>query len=200
MPFELYIWKSPRPADADEADALLQAWSDAGGGHPRAGFAEPSEVDPGKAPFDVSDDVVWFSREMSGDAPPVWSPDRPATRPHPTRLVSVPLAGEDAQETAGDVYGLAAKYDLVVYDPQQRRVHPPLADMAAHASATFWPRGAVQAFLAGAAGAVLAVVAWFLGIPILSGIGIVIGAFLVLMSVYTFIHEGRIAVRSRAAR
>ena len=63
--------------------------------------------------------------------------------------------------------------------------------MAAYASATFWPRGATQAAVAGAAGAVIAAVAWVLNIPILSGIAIVVGAFLLVMAVYTFVHEGR---------
>jgi hypothetical protein len=67
--------------------------------------------------------------------------------------------------------------------------------MAAHASATFWPAGAIQAAVAGGVGGVIAVVAWFLDIPLLSGILVVVGGFLVVMAVYTFIHEGRKAAR-----
>ena len=63
--------------------------------------------------------------------------------------------------------------------------------MAAHASATFWPGGAIQAAVAGGIGGVIAVVAWFLGIPLLSGVLVVVGGFMVVMAVYTFIHEGR---------
>jgi hypothetical protein len=197
MTFEVYVWKSPRPADADEAEALLRAWSDAGGGKPVAGEADTSEIDPSRSPFEPSDDVRWFSRELSGDFPPVWSPDRPAKREHPDRLVVMPFEQEAASELLGEVYGIAAKYDLIVYDPQRRSVHQPLADMAAYASATFWPRGAIQAAVAGAGGAVLAVAGWFLGIPILSGVGIVIGLFLVVMAIFTFVHQGGVALRSR---
>ena len=95
------------------------------------------------------------------------------------------------------VYGLAAKYDLVVYDTRNHGVHLPLEELAEYASATFWPGGAIQAAVAGGIGLVIAVVAWFLGIPVLSGIAIVIGGFLFVMAVYTFIHEGRKAMKAR---
>lgn len=169
----IYVWKLPRPADAEEAEALLR--DDA---------------------FEPSDEVRWFSREMTGDAPPVWSPDRPATREHPDRVVAVPLEAATLRETLSEVYGLAAKYDLVVYDPQRRTVHAPQAEMAAYASATFWPRGAIRASAAGAVGATIAAVAWLLGIPILSGLAIIIGGFLFVMSAGTFIHEARVRMAS----
>ena len=72
-------------------------------------------------------------------------------------------------------------------------------NLAEYASATFWPGGAIQAAVAGGIGLVIAVVAWFLGIPVLSGIAIVIGGFLFVMAVYTFIHEGRKAMKARRA-
>ena len=110
-----------------------------------------------------------------------------------------PVAGHAARllET---VFGLAAKYDLVVFDTRSRRVHLPLEEMAAHASATFWPAGAIQAGVAGSIGGVIAVVAWFLGIPLLSGLLMLIGGFMFVMAVYTFIHEGRKAARARQKR
>ena len=185
---ELYVWKAPLPRDANEAEALVRAWRGSA-----AGTGGASEA----GPFESSDDVTWFSRELTGDAPPVWNPDRPATREHPDRVVVVPLEEATLRETLGEVYGLAAKYDLVVYDPQRGAVNRPQAEMAAYASATFWPRGAIRAFLAGAGGGLLAVAAWFLSIPILSGIAIVIGLFLFAMAVYSFMHETRLAIRNR---
>jgi Flp pilus assembly protein TadB len=103
----------------------------------------------------------------------------------------VPITPESARETIEEVYSLALKYDLVVFDPQRRALHEPMAEMSAYASATFWPRGAIQAATAGGAGAVIAVVAWFVGIPIVSGVAVIIGAFLFAMSVLTFGAEGR---------
>jgi Flp pilus assembly protein TadB len=69
--------------------------------------------------------------------------------------------------------------------------------MAAHASATFWPGGAIQAAVAGGIGGAIAVVAWVLGIPVLSGLLVVVGGFMVVMAVYTFIHEGRKTAKNR---
>ena len=63
--------------------------------------------------------------------------------------------------------------------------------MAAHASATFWLAGAIQAAVAGSIGGLVAIVAWFVGIPVISGVLVVIGGFMVVMAAYTFIHEGR---------
>lgn len=53
-----------------------------------------------------------------------------------------------------------------------------LEEMAAYASATFWPRGAIRAAVAGAVGGLLAVGAWLIGIPLLSGVLVLIGGFL----------------------
>jgi hypothetical protein len=103
---------------------------------------------------------------------------------------------DDALDT---IFGLGAKYDLVLFDTRSRRVHVPLEEMAADASATFWPRGAIQAALAGGFGGVLAVVAWLISIPLLSGLLALLGGFMVVMAGYTFVHEGRKAVDSRRA-
>ena len=84
----------------------------------------------------------------------------------------------------------------MVFDARSRRVHLPLEEMAAHASATFWPGGAIQAAVAGGIGGAIAVGAWFLGIPVLSGLLVVVGGFMVVMAVYTFIHEGRKTARN----
>ena len=114
--------------------------------------------------------------------------------------MAVPLdvtTEEQLRELLSEVYGLATKYDLVVYDPIRGMVNRPQADLAAYASATFWPRGAIRAFLAGGGGAILAAGAWAIGIPILSGVAIVVGLFVVVMAVFTFVHEGRIALRRR---
>ena len=36
-----------------------------------------------------------------------------------------------------------------------------------------------------------------MGIPLISGIVAVVGAFLFVMAVYSFVHEGRVAWRAR---
>ena len=194
MTFDLYAWKTPRDIDDERARTLVDGWQEAGG-------------DPAAAPFDPSTDVGWFFRELMQDEPaleassdaiptqtrtPIWlsGTDEP-----PARVVGVRMSPATSREAIDPIFSLAAKYDLVLFDTRSRRVHRPLEEMAAHASATFWPAGALQAGVAGGIGGVIAVVAWFLGIPLLSGILVVMGGFLVVMAVYTFVHEGRRAMR-----
>lgn len=195
MAFDLYAWKSPRALDADRAEELLESWRATGS-------------DPSTSPFEPDADVGWFHRELMKDVPglvvssdavpnpsaaPIWL--AATTEQPPARLVVISLSPTAPRDTIEAIFGLAAKYDLVLFDARSRRVHLPLEEMAAHASATFWPGGAIQAGVAGGIGGVIAVVAWFLGIPLLSGLLVVVGGFLVVMAVYTFIHESRKATR-----
>ena len=131
----------------------------------------------------------------SASKTPIWLGTTPD--PPPARVVRIPVTAATPTDVLDSVYGLAAKYDLVLYDTRDRGIHLPLEDLAEYASATFWPAGAIQAAVAGGVGLVIAVVAWFLGIPVLSGIAIVIGGFLFVMAVYTFVHEGRKAMKAR---
>ena len=197
MTFDLYAWKSPRDLESDALDALFDRWQADGG-------------DPAASPFEPSTDIGWFYLELTKDEPelgatsdaipsasrtPVWLGTTPD--PPPARVVKLPLSPETPPDVVESIFGLAAKYDLVLYDTRDRSVHLPLEDMAAYASATFWPGGAIQAAVAGGVGLVIAVVAWFLGIPVLSGIAIVIGLFLFVGAIYTFIHEGRKTMKAR---
>jgi hypothetical protein len=196
--FDLYAWKSPRDLDADRAEALVESWPETGG-------------DTSEAPFDPSADVGWFYQELMKDAPgldatsdavpnpssaPIWL----ATDPEPpARVVGMRLPPATPHDVLDSIFGLAAKYDLVLFDARSRRVHFPLEEMAAHASATFWPAGAIQAAVAGSIGGVIAVVGWLVGIPLLSGLLVLVGGFVVVMAVYTFVHEGRKAAIARRA-
>ena len=200
MTFDLYAWKSPRDLDGDGAAALIESWNEVGG-------------DPAAAPFEPSTDVGWFYRELTKDEPeleassdalpntskaPLWL-TAPADPP-PARVVRIPVSPDTPRDLLDSIFGLAAKYDLVLYDTRTRSLHLPLEGMAAYASATFWPAGAIQAAVAGGVGLLMAVVAWFIGVPVLSGIAIVIGLFLFVGAIYTFIHEGRKRLKARRAR
>jgi hypothetical protein len=141
--------------------------------------------------------------ESSSDAVPDASPAPRllATTPEPpARVVRMRLAPATSLDALDTIFGLAAKYDLVLFDARSRRVHIPLEEMAAHASATFWPGGAIQAAVAGGIGGVIAVVGWFLGLPLLSGILLLLGGFMVAMAVYTFVHEARKSVKGGRTR
>ena len=191
MNVTLHIWHAPRVSDTNAAAELVGA--------------NESVV------FEASNDVHWFYNELVRDAPGLESTvvaDVPhehgkekwfwADDPGPVdRLVTVTLTDTTPPEVLDDIFSLAAKYDLVVYDPENVRLVRPLEAMAAYAEATFWPSGAIQAGVAGLAGLAIAVVAWIVSIPILSFIAIVVGGFMFVMAVYSFIHAGRVAVRSR---
>ena len=188
--FDLYVWKSPRDVDAKTADTLVTGWHETGG-------------DPGSSPFEPSTDVGWFYREIVRDLPHLEAssdialsrgkaPIVLATMPEvPARVVGLRLSPDVQRAELESIFGLAAKYVLVLFDRRSGRVHRPLDAMAAHASAAFWPSGAMQAAVAGVVGAVIAVVAWFVGIPLLSGLLVLAGAFMFAMAGYTFVREGR---------
>ena len=190
MTFDLYVWKGPRDLDASGARALVEGWPGGVGEAPTG-------------PFEPSTDVAWFYRELLRDEPaveiatdaepgtsrlPIWLQTED---PPPARVVAMRLGPATAREDLGAIGGLAAKYDLVLFDARSGRVHEPLKEMAEYAHATFWWRGATQAAVAGGGGAVLAVVAYVLSIPLLSGVLILVGGFLFVMAVLTFVHEGR---------
>ena len=190
MTFDLYLWHGPRDLDAERARALLADWQAAGG-------------DPAASPFEPSTDVGWFHRELSTDAPgmdvlsdaapsgsstPIWMS---ATNEPAARLVALRLSPATPPDALDDVFSLAAKYDLVLFDARSGRLHLPLAEMGEYASATFWPAGAIQAAVAGAVGGVIAVAAWLAGVPIVSGVLALVGGFMLVMAVFTFVHEGR---------
>jgi hypothetical protein len=194
--FDLYVWKSPRDLDADRAEALIKSWDDA-------------DDDPRVTPFEPSTDVGWFYRELLKDLPGIEASSdieaHRSTKPMwlsandeepPAHVVGMRVSPSTPREELETILGLAAKYDLVLFDTRTRRVHLPLEAMAAHASATFWPAGAIQAAVAGGIGGVIAVVAWFFGIPLLSGLLMLIGGFMFAMAVYTFVHEARKAARA----
>jgi hypothetical protein len=197
MPFDLYVWESPRDVDDERAAALVRAW-------------EAEGEDPATAPFQPSTDIGWFHRELFNDRTSLElvsdANPHPSTKPVwlsggdeelPARIVAIRVTPQSTADDVDDVFSLAAKYDLVVFDGQSGRVRLPLQEMAAYADATFWPSGAIRAAVAGGAGLLIAIVAWVLGIPILSGIAIVVGGFLFVMAVFTFVHAGRQAIRER---
>ena len=196
MTVDLVVWKAPRDLDAAGAETLVRDWQSAGG-------------DPETSPFEPSDDVGWFHRELAKDEPGLVlvsdAVPNPSTAPiwlstgsePPARVVAIRLPPAGHGEGLDTIFGLAAKYDLVVFDARAGVAHLPLAELAEYASATFWPAGAIRAAVVGGLGAVVAFVAWSLGIPIVSGLVALIGAFLFVMAVYTFVHEGRKAATAR---
>ena len=54
MPFDLYVWQSPRDVDDEGASALVREWEAAG-------------ADPALGPFEPRRDIGWFHRELVND-------------------------------------------------------------------------------------------------------------------------------------
>ena len=192
--FDLVVWAEPRDVDDDGAALLVRDWLAAG-------------ADPRAAPFVPSTDIGWFHRELGGERPdlelvsdavpsgsrtPIWlsSEDEP-----PARVVAIRLRPTTAPETLESILGLAVKYDLVLFDARRGRVHRPLAELDARATATFWPGGAIRSIVAGLVGLAIVVGAWLLAIPILSGLAIVVGAFLVVLTVVVLVDQTRRRLR-----
>lgn len=196
MRFDVYAWAAPRDLTAEEASARIEAW-EAGGG------------DPAAAPFEPSSDTAGFYREVEHDLRgmpelhivadaephtgrgPAWlhtDPDPPA---HVVAIRLPRTTPKQLQEAVAIVYGTATKYDLLFLDVNQGVVHRPMAEMAAYASATFWPLGAIRAVLVGGVALLFAVGAYLVGIPILSGLVIIVGLFMFVLSVATLVAEAR---------
>ena len=196
MNFDIYVWAAPRDLDADAARDMVAAWEAAG-------------ADPSQSPFEPSTDIGWFRRELgnaapllevSSDAVPKASrlPIVLSTEDEPpARVIAIRLPRDDAaaaHEALEEIYSLAVKYDTVVYEPARAAIHQPQREMAEYASATFWPRDAIRTVVAIVIGLGIAVVAWQLGVPLVSGGIALFALFMVAIFVVTLVSEGRKAL------
>ena len=191
--FDIYVWAAPRDLDADAAGELVAAWEAAGG-------------DPAQAPFDPSGDIGWFHRELVKDLPwldvtsdaipnqsrlpIVLSPDNEP----PARVIAIRLPRDDGgarREAVEEVYSLATKYDAIVYEPGRGAIHEPNREMAEYASATFWPGGAIRTVVALVISVAVAVIAWQVGAPLLSGAITLFALFMVGIFGFTLVAESR---------
>lgn len=196
MRYDVYAWSAPRDLSVDEAVQRIEAW-------------EAEGADLVRAPFEPSIDVAGLYRELEHDLRevpgfeivadaqkhtgrgPVWLQSDP---PPPARIAAIRLprtTEEDLAQSLSSLYGTATKFDLVLLDANRRAIHQPLQELSEHASATFWPGGAIRAVLVGGVGLIAAIAAYLLGIPILSGLVIIIGLFLFALSIATLVSESR---------
>ena len=194
MEFDLYVWAAPRNLDDAAVAESIEAWEAAGG-------------DPSASPFEPSTDVGWFARELRKDEPAldlktdaVPNPSRTpivlsGSDEPPARIVAIRLPDATPGEAFETIYSLAMKYDLLVFDSARRTVRTPLAEMNAYASATFWPAGAIRSVVVGGLAGIVAVAAWAVGIPVVSGVVAVIGGFMFVLAAVTLVAEGRKALR-----
>jgi hypothetical protein len=199
MRHDIYAWSAPRDLSPEDAANRIEGWEADGG-------------DPARAPFEPSSDTAGFYRELEHDMRdlpgfaivadaephtgrgPVWLQTDPAPPAHIV-AVSLPRGPESAlREVLNDVYGTGTKFDLILLDANNGVLHEPMAEMAAYADATFWPSGAIRSGIAGGGGLLAAIAAYLLGIPIFSGLVMIIGLFMFVLSVAVFASQ----VRKRA--
>ena len=199
MPFDIYVWSAPRDLDASAAGDLVQGWEAAGG-------------DPALSPFEPTTDVGWFYRELTKDMPdldamsdgapststkPIWLATEPDQH---ARIVGITVPRDDpdaAREVLEEVFSLAVKYDVVVYEATRGVIRQPQVEMAEHASSTFWPGGAIRTVVAIVIGVAVAVGAWLVGIPLLSGLVALFAAFMVAIFVVSLVAAGQKALKRR---
>jgi hypothetical protein len=196
MRYDIYVWAAPRDLSAEDATHRIEDW-EAGGG------------DPTQAPFEPSSDTAGFYRELEHDMRdlpgfeivadaephrgrgPVWLQTDPAPPAH-IAAVTLPRGSAAAlRDVLNDVYGIATKFDLILLDASNGRLHEPMAEMGAHADATFWPSGAIRSAIAGGGGLVAAIAAYGIGIPIVSGLVMIVGLFMFTLSVVVFAGYAR---------
>jgi hypothetical protein len=200
MAFDIYVWSEPRDLEADAAEALIRTWQESGG-------------DPFASPFEPTTDVGWFYRELTKDLPDVdaMSDGEPNTTSRPIWLapepdqyarfvgVNVPRNDPDlAREVLEEVFSLAVKYDVVVYEPARGIIRRPQAEVADYASSTFWPGGAIRTVIAIVIGVAVVVGAWAVGVPLVSGIVALFAAFMVAIFAFTLVVEGQKARKRRS--
>jgi hypothetical protein len=197
--YDVYVWAAPHDLDADAAADAVGAWEAAGG-------------DPAQSPFEPSTDIGWFRRELqnsipslevSSDAIPKASrvpivlsaEDEP-----PARVIAIRLPRDDAaglRDAIEEIYSLALKYDTIVYEPARGVIHQPNVEVGEYASATFWPRQALRTVVAIVIGLAVAIGAWQIGIPLLSGGVALFALFMVAIFVVALVSEGRKALGRR---
>ena len=196
MRYDIYAWQAPRDLTPEEAADRIDAW-------------EARGADPADAPFEASSDTAGFYRELEHDMRdlpgfeivadaephrgrgPVWLQTEPAPPAHIAAL-TLPRGSESAlREVLNDVYGTATKFDLILLDAANGRLHEPMAEMGAYAERTFWPNGAIRTAIAGGGGLLAAIAAYVIGIPIISGLVMIVGLFMFLLSVSVFVTYAR---------
>jgi hypothetical protein len=187
MTYDLLVWKSPVVSDQDVARAMVDVW-----------LADE------RGPFEASGDVSRFYDALLAKYPPLESLTQElhdTSRSSPwaqtpersDRVVAMSFVWSVPGEVIDDVFALAREHGLVLYDPQGPDIHlPGGSDEAARREGFTW------ATLVGIAGALLAIVAWRLSIPILSGVLVVVGAALALMAIATVIHVARESLAARS--
>ncbi len=172
MSYDLYAWKGPLPSSEDDAGRLLEGDESA---------------------FEPSDDLIRFYDELAARYPVLeWDGEEEAdgtpctwgvTAERSDRLVGLNFTWSVPGEVIDDVVTLARRLDLVLYDPQGPDFHSP-AELVVEPTRRD-PAVLRQALVGTLIGAAVLGVGIVLPVPVLDWIVIVIGAFIVVMGIFS---------------
>ena len=154
--------------------------------------------------FEPSPELAAFHEELirlypalenidEDDVPPTWA----ATPRRSDRVMSMDYSWSAPDEMLDELERLARKHKLMFYDPQGptlRGPEPPTIEPVAPPA-----REVGRVTLIGVAAVLVAVGAWYASITILSGLVIVVAAFLALMSALTLVHYAHEHLKARSA-
>jgi hypothetical protein len=160
MSMGLYVWKGPLVSE-EEAARLLHRFDEG-----------ETEV------FEASEEVLRFYDELVAKYPDLEA--EPSDR-----VVGISLAWSVPDDVLDEIVALAREHDLVLYDPQGPSFHSPAElDVVLIRRDPLVLRQVLVGTLIGVALLVGGLVA---PIPVLNWIAIVIGAFLIVMGLYSVV-------------
>ena len=172
MSFDLYAWKRPLPSSEDDAHGLIQG--------------DESAFEPSEDLLQFYDELLerypvleWDGDEELEGAASTWG----VTGDRSDRMVGLSFTWSVPGEVLDEVVALARKHDLVLYDPQGPDFHSP-AELVVEPIRRD-PAVLRQALVGSLIGVAVLVVGLVLPLPVLDWILIVIGAFIVVMGIYS---------------
>lgn len=112
--FDLYLWASPSPVTADQADAICQ----------RLAEGDQSVTTPSPRLLEFASELMARYPRLEDAASPEDSPWSMSPDVTPERVILC-MSFSQAPQTSTGILELASRHSLVCYDPQGGQVHHP---------------------------------------------------------------------------
>ena len=114
MTFDLYLWASPSPVTADQADAICQ----------RLAEGDQSATTPSPRLLEFASDLIARYPRLEDLASPEDSPWSMSPDVTPQRVILC-MGYSHAPQASTGILELASRHSLVCYDPQAGHIHHP---------------------------------------------------------------------------
>jgi hypothetical protein len=172
----LVLWKAPVVDDPDEAEALLEAYYE-------------NEDD---SAFEPSEDISRVREELlrrfpapgeRADASNPWA-DFPPEETDRLLLLSIRWGADNA--VIDDTVALAREHELVVYDPQGPAVYLPSDPIEPEPFRLGFADYAKTSLLV-LAGVILFAAGWWLPVPVLNWLLMIVGGFVTIVAVFLLV-------------